>query len=206
MPDIFELITYAFINYIPYMVLALIPFKTTLRFSKAKTSIFFAVFSVTIIWVFVHCFYLGEPHHTLSTYTITAISIIFYFVCVKSRWGRMLFNLFMIKNIANFVVIVGKCLEGKIFPNTIYTMYHWTNSLCMLIIMAIIAPAIISIVNTYFTKKIRDAINPSIWRYLWLIPLFNNEDITIFLPKELRNLDSFSDFDAEPINVKYSKK
>lgn len=35
---------------------------------------------------------------------------------------------------------------------------------------------------------------------------YNNEDITIFLPKELRNLDSFSDFDAEPINVKYSKK
>ena len=31
---------------------------------------------------------------------------------------------------------------------------------------------------------------------------YNNEDITIFLPKELRNLDSFSDFDAEPINVK----
>ena len=25
---------------------------------------------------------------------------------------------------------------------------------------------------------------------------YNNEDITIFLPKELRNLDSFSDFDA----------
>ena len=35
---------------------------------------------------------------------------------------------------------------------------------------------------------------------------YNNEDITIFLPKELRNLDSLSDFDAEPINVKYSKK
>ena len=35
---------------------------------------------------------------------------------------------------------------------------------------------------------------------------YNNEDITIFLPKELRNLDSFSDFDAEPINVKNSKK
>lgn len=35
---------------------------------------------------------------------------------------------------------------------------------------------------------------------------YNNEDITIFLPKELRNIEAFSGFDDEPSNVKYSKK
>ncbi|MCM1260867.1 MAG: transcriptional regulator Spx [Prevotella sp.] len=35
---------------------------------------------------------------------------------------------------------------------------------------------------------------------------YNNEDITIFLPKELRNTEGFTIFDNEPINIKYSKK
>ena len=35
---------------------------------------------------------------------------------------------------------------------------------------------------------------------------YNNEDITIFLPKELRNIETFSGFDnEEPVNIKYSK-
>ena len=36
---------------------------------------------------------------------------------------------------------------------------------------------------------------------------YNNEDITIFLPKELRNIEAFTGFDNdESVNVKYSKK
>lgn len=36
---------------------------------------------------------------------------------------------------------------------------------------------------------------------------YNNEDITIFLPKELRNIEAFSGFDSDDaVSVKYSKK
>lgn len=97
MPNIFELIAYAVINYIPYMILALLPFKTALRFSKTKTAVIFYSFSATIIFLFIHGYNLGNPYHVASTYLITLLSIAFYFLCVKSRWGRMLFNLFMIK-------------------------------------------------------------------------------------------------------------
>ena len=35
---------------------------------------------------------------------------------------------------------------------------------------------------------------------------YNNEDITIFLPKELRNIEAFSGFDSDDaLNIKYSK-
>ena len=84
----------------------------------------------------------------------------------------MLFNLFMIKNIANYVVVLSKWLEGVIFPGRTDTQFSWTCSLCMFLIMLPTAPIVIRITNKFFTQDIRDNIDPSVWRSLWLVPLF----------------------------------
>ena len=172
MPTTSELVFYAIINYIPYTLLALYPFKSVLRFSKAKTALLVCFFTVAVASLFVIGYNLGQSFHLYSTYIITIICFGFYFLAVKSRLGRMLFNLFMIKNFANFVVITAKCVEGFLFPKTIGTAYHWTNSLCVTLVLIPVFPFIMGIVKNYFSKQIRDSINPQVWKYLWLIPVF----------------------------------
>lgn len=172
MVSLAELLLYSIVNYIPYTILALYPFICCLRFSKSKTVLIFSTYLVLTVLLFTVSYYVGHYYHIVSTYIITILSVVFYFITVKSQKRRMLFNLFMIKNTANCVVIVGKYLESVFFPNSIGTIYHWTNSLCMLIIMIPLSLPIVHIINKYFTRQIRESIDISIWKFLWLVPVF----------------------------------
>ena len=57
----------------------------------------------------------ANRHSALST----ALYAAFYFLAVKKHFGKTLFTLLMISNLANFAVISAKCIEG------LFVSRHW---------------------------------------------------------------------------------
>lgn len=165
-----EVALYALLNFLPFLVLAIYPFRNSLRFSRKSTG--FLIGELTVIQLLLGAgaaFLPGENAGKLSIISTTLYGI-FYFLAVKKNFGKTLFTLLMISNMANFAVIASKCMEGLFFPDLAIQSYRWSYSLMLFIVEVILAVPIF----IYMKKVIAPALErePSgfEWWYLWLIP------------------------------------
>ena len=164
-----EVAVYSLLNFLPFMLLALYPFRNTLRFSRTKTYFLIGIILLIQIGLGITAAFSEAADGLLSALS-TIIYAMFFFLAIKSHFGQILFILLMLSNVANFVVMASKCLEGLIFGDIAYEAYRWTFSLMMAIVELIfLIPLFLYMRNTYtiiFEKKsARDT-----WRFLWLIP------------------------------------
>ena len=130
---ILEVCLYSLLNFLPFLALALYPFRDNLRFSCQKTALLIA--ALTCIQVFVGLyasFFPGSAAGILSLIS-TASYAVFYFTAIKKHPGQLLFTLLMLSNIANFTVIASKCLEGLFFPDLALQQYRYSMSLFILL-------------------------------------------------------------------------
>ena len=167
---IFEICLYSLLNFFPFLILALYPFRDDLRFSRTKTGLLIVVLTfLQILFGLLARFSTGNISAILSLISTLSYAI-FYFAAIRKSPGQLLFVLLMISNIANLTVITAKCLEGQFFPDFALLPYRYSMSLFM-----VIAEIFILIPIFVFLKKV---ITPAIycsqsfheWRYLWLIP------------------------------------
>lgn len=182
-----EMILYSVMNYLPYIALALYPFRNDLRFSK-KTTILL-VFMSAVFQVFIGLWAgLWGGNSGLLSFISTIMYLVFYFTAVKTHFGKTLFTLLTLSNIANFIVISSKCLEGALFPKMALQGYRWTFSVIMMFMQLVtLIPLSFYIRSTYTTAMEKDTAKPT-WRFLWLIPatfylewyyhLYSNHDKT----------------------------
>ena len=166
-----EVAIYSVLNLLPFMLLALYPFRRQLRFSMAVTLALAILLMATHISIgLLSALHPGQFQGLLSL-TSTAIYAIFYFVAVKVSFGKKLFTLLMLSNVVNMAVIGAKYMEGLVFGREMALQaYRWTFSLCLVIVIFLVAVPL----SLYFHKYYSDGINkdagaPS-WNYLWLIP------------------------------------
>ena len=160
---------YSILNFLPYLLLALYPFRKHLRFPIPVTAIMIGL--ITIVQI---CLGLLAAFSTYNTGLLSAASTtiyaVFYFAATRAHFGKTLFTLLLISNLANFVVMASKSMEGIIFGDIAYESYRITFSLCMFIIQLLILIPIFF----YFKKCYSDGINKqtgaSTWNYLWLVP------------------------------------
>lgn len=101
-----EVALYSLPNFLPYIMLALYPFRKQFRFSS--NIMFVLVGSVTA--------------------ASTIIYAVFYFVSIKAYFSKILFILLMLSNTANFIVSCSKCIEGFLAPANALEPYRWTFS------------------------------------------------------------------------------
>ena len=168
--EILETIIYSLLNFVPYILLAIYPFRKTLRYSKKAT--LFLIGLVTFVQIFLGLlanFYVGKYVGLLSVFS-TLIYAVFYFFTIKSNLGKTLFTLIMISNIANFVVMSSKCLEGIFFPELALQDYRWSFSLMMFLVEIIIFTPLFLYIKNVYSKAMDEKANIKQWRYLWLIP------------------------------------
>ena len=59
------------------------------------------------------------------------IYVVFYLIAVKMPLGKTAFTLFMISNLANFLTVSSKCIEGQLFPELARQSYRWSFSLVL---------------------------------------------------------------------------
>ncbi len=165
-----ELVIYAMLNFLPYMVLALYPFRKNLRFKRPVTTILAAVITLlTIGCVFPVTRFPSENTWIFSAFS-TISYIAFYFLSVKSHFGKTLFTLLMLSNIANLIVVISKCIEGFLAPHLALQPYRWSFSIIMLAVQLLILVPLFFYIQNVFTCAVEKDTNLSAWKYLWLIP------------------------------------
>lgn len=167
---ILEIAAYSLLNFLPFLFLALYPFRNSLRFSNGITYLLIGILTVIQLilgaWV---AFFPGDNAATVSAVS-TVLYLAFYFLAVKKHFGKTLFTLLMISNIANLIVIVSKSIEGKLFPTLAVQNYRWSFSLMLFAVELIFAVPLFSYMKKIYTPAVEKEPSGLEWRYLWLIP------------------------------------
>ena len=104
-----EICVYSLLNFLPFMALALYPFRSRLRFSVKITVCIIVVISFIQMGLGLWAAFFSGGKAALASVVSTAVYVVFYFFAVKVNFGKALFTLLMISNTANFVVAASKC-------------------------------------------------------------------------------------------------
>ncbi len=165
-----EICVYSLLNFLPFMALALYPFRSRLRFSAKITVCIIVVISFIQMGLGLWAAFFSGGKAALASVVSTAVYVVFYFFAVKVNFGKALFTLLMISNTANFVVAASKCIEGKIFPELAVQSYRWSFSLIMLVVLAVVWIPLFIYTKKVYTPAVEKEPTGIEWRYLWLIP------------------------------------
>ena len=104
---ILEVSLYSLLNLMPFLFLAVYPFRQRLRFSVSGTVIASVLMGlVQIATGFLAAFAAVNPG--ILSLLSTGLCAVFYFTVVKDRFGRLLFVLLGLSNAANLVTILAK--------------------------------------------------------------------------------------------------
>ena len=162
-----EVGAFSMLNLMPFLLLAIYPFRRHLRFSHAVTNILIVV--MALVQVCLGCIAafssIGSSVMSLAS---TVIYAGFYFFVIKDHLGRLSFVLLVFSNLANLVTVCAKCLEGLIFGSLALEAYRWSMIVCMLIMHVLITTPVAFYVHKYFTSSV--PIETKSWCYLWIIP------------------------------------
>lgn len=173
MPPVYrfiEIIVYSLLNFLPFLALALYPFRHSLRFSRGVTGILIGLLSVIQVLLGAWVSFVPGNHAAIASALSTALYAAFYFLAVKKHFGKTLFTLLMISNLANFAVISAKCIEGLLFPALAMQSYRWSFSLMLFAVEIILSVPIFLYMKSVFTPAVEKEASGFEWRYLWLIP------------------------------------
>ena len=99
MPPVYrfiEIIVYSLLNFLPFLALALYPFRHSLRFSRGVTGILIGLLSVIQVLLGAWVSFVPGNHAAIASALSTALYAAFYFLAVKKHFGKTLFTLLMI--------------------------------------------------------------------------------------------------------------
>lgn len=165
-----EMCIYSLLNFLPFMALALYPFRSRLRFSKRVTVFLIVLMTFVQIGLGLWAAFFSGGKAALASAVSTVLYTVFYFIAVKVYFGKAVFTLLMISNTANFVVAASKCVEGIFFPDLALQLYRWSFSLIMLIVLVVVWIPLFIYTKKVYTPAVEKEPTGIEWRYLWLIP------------------------------------
>ena len=166
---IIEVTVYSLLNFFPLLILALYPFRQQLRFPMPVTVTLIGILTVIQVGIGTVAAFSGQHVNILSAVN-TGVYAVLYFAAVKAHWGKKLFTLLMLSNVANFIVVGSKCLEGVLFGDLALESYRWSFSVCMVIVHLLITLPLFFYFRKIYSDGINKASGAKSWYYLWLIP------------------------------------
>lgn len=167
--QLFNIFLYEFVDLIPRIVLAYIPFRNYLRLSVRKT-----ILLTIVLYLFVCAsrFVALDNHQTAAIMTNVWIFAYlgFYVICIRSEIAKLLFVLMIILNYSSFTMIISYYLTYHVSDFQILHAYSPITTLISLLIIVPTYPLAVVMMN----KKIKPLIEFSgqrrLWKYLWLVP------------------------------------
>lgn len=172
--SVWEGMLYAFLNSFPYMVLVLFSFRKRFRFSVGVTALLLAAATISQVTLNTFRFYSPQVQNPVFDLIISVIYVGFIFLAIKERFGKLVFTVLVLMDLGNLVVVTSKCVEGLFFPQEALLRYHFTYSLFMIPVLAIMLTAVYFLIFRGITNDIGEpesnAPSRLIWRYMWLIP------------------------------------
>ncbi len=166
---ILEVALYAILNFLPYILLALAPFRRGLRFSEGRVTLLVSLAAAVQILLGCLAAFSPLPSGLLSVLS-TVIYAGFYFLVIRAHAGKIAFMLLMLSNVANLIVSISKCIEGYVFPAMALEDYRWSFSVIMLGVELLLLTPLYLYVRKNFSGAFEKGNVRAIWRYLWLIP------------------------------------
>lgn len=168
---VWEAVLFTFLNSFPYMILVLISFRKRFRFSKKITMLLLAAASVSQVTLNTYRLFSSQVQNPVFDLIISSIYVGFIFLAIKDRFGKLVFTVLVLMDLGNLVIVTSKCIEGMFFPDAALLRYHFTYSLVMLPILAVMLPAVYLLIFRCITDDdIFEQSSGLVWRYLWLIP------------------------------------
>lgn len=167
---ILEIIFYSILNLLPYLSLALYPFRDSFRHSRAAILLQIALITLLQIALGLLAASLPAAVKGIISAISTFVYFVFYFLAVRAHPGKILFTLLMLSNIANLLVVTSKCIEGLLFPALAVQSYRWSFSVILLAEQLLLLPPLFFYMQKIYTNTIKKDIASSVWHYLWLIP------------------------------------
>lgn len=165
-----EIILYSLTNFLPFMILAMLPFWGSLRFSKSVTTFFVVLLTLLQIGCGFLAALLSSGEKWSLNICSTVMYFLFYFISVRAHIGKTLFTLLMLSNIANLAVVLSKCVEGILFPHMAIQSYRWSFSVIMITVELVLLIPLYFYICRYFSGMMKKEGTFFAWRYLWAIP------------------------------------
>ncbi len=158
---------FSLLNLLPFLLVAMYPFRRRLRFSYRVTWILIGGMVVVQQGLGVLAAFSPVGSETMSIIS-TLIYAGFFVLAIKDHLGRLTFVLLVFSNLGNLVTVCAKCMEGLIFGDIALESYRWSMSLCMLVMHAVITVPVAFYVRKFFNSSV--PIKTTTWRYLWCMP------------------------------------
>lgn len=168
LPDALKIFLYTFLDLIPCLILALLPFRKLLRFSPKKTFLFvFPLFLMVFLSRLLT--FKGSSIARLFTVLWIGLYLILYVITIKAPIYKLLFVLLTILNYGSFKAIIVLWLLRCLSVGSVQR-YSLFSSLLLLIVY------LFSWTPMYYMMK--HQLRPLIdmpderryWHFLWLIP------------------------------------
>lgn len=167
---ILEVCLYSLLNFLPFMGLALYPFRRNMRFSKIIIVAMILVLTVLQIGMGILAAFFTRGNAAIVSAMSSLIYVVFYLIAVKMPLGKTAFTLFMISNLANFLTVSSKCIEGQLFPELARQSYRWSFSLGLFFMEIILWVPLFLYIQKIYTPAVEREPSGKEWHYLWLIP------------------------------------
>lgn len=158
---------FSMLNLMPFLIIAMYPFRRHLRFSYAVTNTLLVVMALVQLCLGYTIAFSPISLEIISPIS-TAIYAGFYFLVIKDHIGRLSFVLLVFTNLGNMVTVCAKCLEGLIFGDIALETYRWSLLICLIFMHGLITVPVAFYVKKYFTREV--PIQTKSWAYLWIIP------------------------------------
>lgn len=169
MNEILKVSVYVMIDFIPNMLLAVIPFQSYMRLKKRYFAVCFAI----MYCISVSCRILALGSLRLATcFTVIWILIylLFYRINFAVKFQKLLFVLLVILNYGSFVGIIHTYTANRLLPGFSGDQYSLGSSAILFSVLALSYPLMMYMMVKKIKPLISVDIENNIWIYLWLVP------------------------------------
>jgi len=166
---IFEISVYTILDFLPNLLLTIIPFRNHMRFSLRTTTIIISF----LYFIIVLCRIVGLRDvrtATFLTVILMLVYIFFYKVSFQVELSKLLFILLIILNYGSFTSILYSFFTTHFQFGIKDRPYSLRSSTILFFILLISYPLIAYVINKKIRPLIVSEINNKIWNYLWLVP------------------------------------
>lgn len=165
---ILEVSLCSLLSFLPFLLISLYPFRKQLRFSLPVISGLVVLISLLQIILVNWLVLVSSAESGCWTLLCIGIHAAFYFTAVKDRFGKLLAMFLALTNVAVFVAVFSKCLEGLLFGSLALESCRWSLCVCMIIGHLVITVPVWLYISKQYVKVVH--IQTSAWGYLWIIP------------------------------------
>ena len=164
-----EVAIYSLLNLLPFLFMALYPFREQLRFSKKITGLLIVLVSMVQMAAGLLAAFTEFPASILS-FISTGVYALFFLFSTRANWGNLIFTLLMLSNIANLLVCFAKYFEGLFFPELALQPYRWSFSLMLAIVEVVALIPLFFYIKTTYTAAFRKQVSALLRWFIWIIP------------------------------------